>query len=85
MIEKSGSSLAPYFCNRMGEIRANLDLVRESCPVDPLMHVSEDLNPSDLPTRGLARIQDIQCDSVWIVGPSFLNKTESVGQSQEIL
>ena len=72
MLEKSGSSLAPYFCNRVGEIRSNLDTLRELCPVEPLQHVSGDLNPSDLPTRGMALPEDLQEGSLWQQGPDFL-------------
>ena len=72
MLDKSGSSLAPYFCNWVGEIRSNLDLIREHCPVEPLQHVSGDLNPSDLPTRGLALPEDLKEDSLWQRGPDFL-------------
>ena len=71
MMEKSGSSLAPFFCNRIGEIKSNLSIVEETCPVEPLHHVRGDLNPSDLPTRGFARAEDLP-GSVWRDGPQFL-------------
>ena len=73
MMEKSGSSLAPYFCNRVGEIRSNLEIIGEHCPVEPLQHVSGNLNPSDLPTRGLAHPEDLMKGSVWQRGPDFLH------------
>ena len=72
MLEKSGSSLSPYFCNRVGEIRSNLEMIREHCTVEPLQHVRGDLNPSDLPTRGLALPEDLAPGSVWQQGPDFL-------------
>ena len=72
MYEKSGSSLAPYFCNRIGEIRSNLELLSEHCPVEPLQHISGDLNPADLPTRGHALPEHLAEDSLWQRGPDFL-------------
>ena len=72
MYEKSGSSLAPFFCNRIGEIRSNLELLSEHCRVEPLQHISGDLNPADLPTRGHALPEDLAEDSVWQRGPNFL-------------
>ena len=72
MLEKSGSSLAPYFCNMVGEIGSNLDMISEHRSVEPLQHVSGDLNSSDLPTRGLALPEDLAEGSVWQQGPDFL-------------
>ena len=72
MLEKSGSSLAPYFCNRVGEIRSNIEMIKEHCTVEPLQHVRGELNPSDLPTRGLALPEDLAPGSVWQHGPDFL-------------
>ena len=72
MCDKPGSSLSPYFCNRVGEIKANLSEAGEYSYIEPLQHIPGHLNPSDLPTRGLAKPQDISADSVWQVGPDFL-------------
>ena len=72
MVEKSGSALAPFFCNRIGEIKSNLALLGEQCHVEPLLHVAGDLNPADLPTRGQALPEQLGEESIWQCGPDFL-------------
>ena len=72
MVEKSGSALAPFFCNRIGEIKSNLTLLGEQCHVESLLHVAGDLNPADLPTRGQALPEQLGEESIWQCGPDFL-------------
>ena len=38
MMRKSGSILAPFFCNRIGEIRSNLEEIEKTTKVEPLQH-----------------------------------------------
>ena len=74
MLEKSGPSLAPYFCKRVGEIKTNIDEIKQICPVEEVLHIGTELNPSDLPTRGLATPNQIQPESIWQQGPQFLQE-----------
>ena len=72
-VEKSTSALKPFFHNRVGEILDNIAAMRKYCPVEDIHHVSGDLNPADLATRGLARVGDLGPGSFWQQGPHFLS------------
>ena len=72
-VEKSTSALKPFFHNRVGEILDNIAAMRKYCLVEDIHHVSGDLNPADLATRGLARAAELGPGSFWQLGPSFLS------------
>lgn len=59
----------PFVANRIGEIQRN------SNP-DQWRHVPGDLNPADLPTRGLPASK-LAHNRVWMEGPAFLINDES--------
>ena len=71
-IEKSTSSLKPFFHNRVSEILENMSIMRKYCPVEDIQHVAGDMNPADLGTRGTATVRDLGPGSYWQLGPSFL-------------
>ena len=72
-VEKSTSALKPFFHNRVGEILDNIAAMRKYCLVEDIHHVSGDMNPADLATRGLARAAELGPGSFWQLGPSFLS------------
>ena len=45
--------------------------------MDLLQHVAGTLNTADIATRGHATYDDMEADSEWINGPSFLTKDRS--------
>ena len=47
--------------------------MRKYCLVEDIHHVSGDMNPADLATRGLARAAELGPGSFWQLGPSFLS------------
>ena len=57
--ERSGGSLAPYFASRVSEAASNLADLGEHSVVQPIMHVTGDLNPADLPTRANTRKEEV--------------------------
>ena len=71
-IEKSTSSLKPFFHNRVSEILENINMMKKYCPVEDIQHIVGSLNPSDLGTRGRAKPSDLGNDSFWQQGPTFL-------------
>ena len=72
-VEKSTSALKPFFHNRVGEILDNIAAMKKYCTVEDIHHVSGDLNPADLATRGLARVDELGPGSFWQQGPHFLS------------
>ena len=58
----------PFVANRVAEIQ------RESNP-DQWRHIPEEINPADLPTRGLSASELCQSES-WMCGPHFLTNDE---------
>ena len=64
-VEKSTSVLKPFFHNRVSEIQVNLDEMKNYCTVEDFHHVSGDLNPADLATRGVAKAVDLGPGSFW--------------------
>ena len=72
-LESSSKSLKPFFLNRKQEFLENMDLVRKTCPVEPVQWISSDLNTSDILTRGTARPEDLSLTSVWQKGPDFFS------------
>ena len=74
-LEKSGDSLEAYFCNRVSEIGQNLEEIKglvEDLVVEPVQHINGKLNPSDIITRDHATAKDLETESSWFRGPSFL-------------
>ena len=51
--------LKPFYHNRVSEIRENMGEMRLYCPVEDIYHVSGDLNPADMATRGSTSIADL--------------------------
>lgn len=71
-VEKTTSALKPFFHNRVSELHENIAMMEKYCPVEDLQHVSGDLNPADLATRGATKAGDIGLNSFWQQGPAFL-------------
>ena len=71
-LEENAKKLKPFFHNRRGEILENMEETKRFCPMEEVHHVSGKLNPADIPTRGLAKLEDIGPDSYWQTGPTFL-------------
>ena len=71
-VETSTSILKHFFHNRVSEIRENIVEMQSYCPVEEIHHVSGDLNPADMATRGSTRASDLSPDSIWWHGPDFL-------------
>ena len=61
-VDKSSTALKPYFHNRVSEILENMSEMRKYCEVEEFQHVSGDLNPADVATRGLAKASDLGQD-----------------------
>ena len=72
VIDKTTSSLKPYFHNRVSEIVENMALMSKYCEVEKFHHVATNLNPADLATRSGVKVEDIGVGSFWQQGPSFL-------------
>lgn len=71
-VEKTTSSLKPFFHNRVSELHENISMMKNICPVEDLLHVSGLLNPADLATRDTTKAVDIGPASFWFLGPSFV-------------
>ena len=72
-LEKHGASMLPFFSNRVAEIHATLKDIGEICPnTGQILHVPGIYNPSDIGTRSNVRMKDIDKESRWQKGPSFL-------------
>ena len=71
-VEKTTSSLKPFFHNRVSEILENVNMMKSYCPVEDLQHVGGQDNPADLGTRGAAHVKELGLGSFWQHGPSFL-------------
>ena len=71
-IEKSTSSLKPFFHNRVSEILENINMMEKYCPVEDIQHMVGSLNPADLGTRGKAKPSGLGIGSFWQQGPDFL-------------
>ena len=78
IIEKSGSALSPYFSNQAAEIRSNISEIVGRCAVEPLAHIPDELNPSDVVTREHATESFFAEGSVWKNGPEFLRDDENM-------
>ena len=50
----------------------NMEVVSDMCPTENVHHVSGNLNPADVATRGNTQIEDIGQGSFWLTGPKFL-------------
>ena len=72
VVEKSTSSLKPFFHNRVAELIENTAVMRKLCQVDDLHYVASEINPADLATRGGIKLKDIGPNSFWQKGPTFL-------------
>ena len=77
MAVDSTRALLPYFQSRVAEIKDNMDLVREKCPMEKIHYVESSLNPSDLSTKGKARVSQLGPDSFHQLGPEFLSLPRS--------
>ena len=71
-LEENAKKLKPFFHNRRGEMLENMEETKKYCPMEDVHHVPGHLNPADIPTRGLANLEDIGPDSLWQIGPGFL-------------
>ena len=72
-VDKSSTALKPFFHNRVSEILETMAEMRKYCQVEEIQHVSGDLNPADLATRGLAKAPELGPESFWQQGPLFLS------------
>ena len=73
----STRALLPYFQSRVAEIKENMRHVRQMCPLEDIHYVESSLNPSDLSTKGTARILELGPDSFHQLGPAFLSLPRS--------
>ena len=72
-MDKAGSSMAPFFANRVAEVEGiRMELVELGIEVEKLSHVPGHTNPADLGTRGDVNLQSLGESSVWQAGPVFL-------------
>ena len=72
-LRRTGSSLHPYFANRVAEIRHTLQEARKLAEqVEDVTHVPGAKNPADMGTRAGASLKDLGQGSVWQTGPAFL-------------
>ena len=71
-VEKTTSTLKPFFHNRVSEFHEIIAMMEKYCPFEDLQHVSRDLNPKDLDTRGATKAGDIGLNSFCQQGPAFL-------------
>ena len=75
-LHKPPSALRPYFGNRALEIaRIREQLKQATDELAPVCHITGELNPADIGTRGLAALGDLGPDSTWQVGPAFLQES----------
>ena len=84
-LNKSTSSLRPFFANRVLEvlrIREGLSEYTDELP--PVCHIPGELNPADLGTRGLVNVGDLGPGSTWQTGPPFLVSEFSEWPSVEL-
>ena len=72
-LEKSGSTLLPYFSNRVAEASSLLQELKSlTHRLHPVYHIPGVTNPADLGTRGQTGIDKLDRGSIWQTGPSFL-------------
>ena len=71
-VRNQSRNFKPFVANRIGEIQ------RSTNP-DQWRHIPGEINPADLPTRGLSATQLSQ-SKVWMEGPEILKKDESGGR-----
>ena len=70
------NTLAPYFCNRVGEVLD--DHIEKWKKRDPAIEVEEIQfvpgleNPADIATRGEATYEDVSFNGTWQCGPPWL-------------
>ena len=72
VLEKSSSSMKPYFHNRVSEIGENMEELSKVCDVEQVHHVAGVLNVADMATHGGVKVNDIGPGSLWQRGPAFL-------------
>ena len=74
-IGKPGSSLRPFFRNRVLEIiRTRQQLQEFTEDLAPVSHIPGEENPADVGTRGSVGIVDLGPGSIWQLGPDFIQK-----------
>ena len=68
-VRNQSRNFKPFVANRIGEIQ------RSTNP-DQWRHIPGEINPADIPTRGLSATQLSQ-SKVWMEGPEILKEDES--------
>ena len=68
-VRSQSRSFKPFVANRVGEIQRTTE-------PEQWRHVPGEMNPADLPTRGLTASQ-LSTSKVWMEGPEFLKRDES--------
>ena len=82
-VDKSTSSLKPYFHNRVSEVKENLKAIGEICDTEEIFHIPRELNIADLATHPGVRLSDLGPDSVWQTGPQFLSQEGTLASVQK--
>ena len=72
-LENTGSSLKPYFHNRISEVKENMKLLSDYCKVEKFAHIAGKENVADIATHSKAKLSDLGPESIWQKGPLFLS------------
>ena len=79
-VEKVNAAFGEYYGNRVGEITDGQSRIEQYCPLGyngEWWHISSHNNAADIATRIDSNIQDINENSEWQNGPSFLKDPPS--------
>ena len=74
-VDSENGLLKSYLTNRRAVVKGKLQEWQQKYPeidFEPLQHIAGNLNPADLPTRTNCNAKDVEKDTPWQNGPSFL-------------
>merc|ERR1711867_56918 len=74
-VDSENGLLKPYLANRGAVVKGKFQEWQQNYPklsFEPLQHIAGTLNPADLPTRTSCTAEDVEKDTPWQNGPSFL-------------
>ena len=74
-VDSKNGLLKPYIANRRAVVKGKFqEWQQKYLEIDfkPLQHIAGNLNPADLPTRTNCTAKDVEKDTPWQNGPSFL-------------
>ena len=74
-VDSDNGLLKPYFTNKRAVVKGKFQEWQQKYPeidFEPLRHIAGNVNPADLHTRTNCTTKDVEKDTPWQKGPSFL-------------